>query len=396
METEYENTRFLTDIVPRHQYQPQFEFRMEPNKQLSKINKQTTIIPYKDSLDIPLPPFQYRKQLLLQESKVPTQVKGENNNSSKITPLGIQASSGSQSSYLSLPRTFDDRTTKSVYAPTDIKTHYINIDTKYRNNTSLTTSTNFKWRLYKPIKNTLSIRVASIEIPNNYYSFSYAKQNITFYVKLSSSPSYTTLILPEGNYNVSQLESSLDTLLKTVDLNFTVTLSSITGKTTIQNLVNTFDIKFPLNLTEPFIDLGLAYNLGFQNTEYTNQSTLTGEKFIDILGDHYIFLQIGDYDGIDHSLEMQNLITATAKIIINVDKYSVIMDNGSNFISKEVLFSIPTNITSFDVKLLDSNNKVIDLKNTNFSFTLEIKEIINSHLYTSYNDHLLQNGDTPR
>ena len=88
--------------------------------------------------------------------------------------------------------------------------------------------------------------------------------------------------------------------------------------------------------------------------------------------------------------------STTAKIIVNAEKYSIILDNGSNFISKEVLFSVPTNLAAFDVQLLDANNTIIDLNGTNFSFTLEIVEIVNSKYYSNFSDHLLQNDETPR
>ena len=74
----------------------------------------------------------------------------------------------------------------------------------------------------------------------------------------------------------------------------------------------------------------------------------------------------------------------------------MIYDNGSNFMTKQVDFPNPQNITSFDVQIVDSNNLNVDLLGGNWSCTLELVEILNSEMYTGFSDHLLKNNDTPR
>ncbi len=311
-------------------------------------------------------------------------------------PNYVSNSSGSQSGFQPLPQgtEYVDRTTRSVNYPTDVKKHYINIDTRYRPNILSTTSSNFRWSMSRPIKNCTSIRVASIEIPNNFYAFSKQKENITFYVKLSANPTYTELTISEGNYLPAEFENEINTKLLTVDPNFSAYMNLVTGKLEIENQVNSFDIKFPTNNMPTC--WGIGYNMGFTQTEYLNQTILKPERIIDLVGDLYIFLQIGDYVGIQHEQPNRNILSATAKIVVTVEKYSILFDNGSNFISKEVSFPLPINISSFDVRLFDTNGRFIDLLDTNYSFTVEITEIVNSRLYSSYNDHLLQNNDTTR
>ena len=64
--------------------------------------------------------------------------------------------------------------------------------------------------------------------------------------------------------------------------------------------------------------------------------------------------------------------------------------------TKQVDFSNPQNISSFDVGLVDSNNMTVNLLGGNWSCTLELVEVLNSELYTGFSDHLLKNNDTPR
>jgi hypothetical protein len=305
-------------------------------------------------------------------------------------------SSGSQSGFQPLPQgtEYVDRTTRSVNYPTDIKKHYINIDTRYRPNTTTNTTSNFRWTMARPIKNCISIRVASIEIPNNFYAFSKQKENLNFFVKLSANPSYTELTISEGNYLPAEFEEEVLTQLLTVDPHFSARMNLVTGKLEIENQVNPFDIKFPTNKAPTC--WGLGYNMGFTSTEYTNQTILKPERIVDLVGDTYIFLQIGDYEGIKHERPEGNILSATAKIVVTVEKFAILFDNGSNFISKEVAFPLPINISAFDVRLFDTNSRFIDLLGTNYSFTVEITEILNSRMYSNFNDHLLQNNDTTR
>jgi hypothetical protein len=71
------------------------------------------------------------------------------------------------------------------------------------------------------------------------------------------------------------------------------------------------------------------------------------------------------------------------KIIMTAPKNSVLFDNGANTLTKEYAFNQPTNLTSFPVRLSDPYDQTIDLNGMEFSFTLEIKEVLNSNLYES-------------
>jgi hypothetical protein len=410
------NTR-LQPILPQYDFVPQFDVLLDMGKPLQKkitytsqspvtkqivkpkvVSKEKTlkeglaIVTQNNIIDkeAPIPPYvmnmRFNEQIRQETPLPPPQ-------ETIFTPNP----SGSQAGFQPLPQgnEYSDRTTKSVNYATDVKKHYINIDTRYRPNIGTTTSTNLRWALSRPIKNAISIRVASIEIPNNFYAFSQQKENIIFYVKLSSSPSYTELQISEGNYLPAEMSDEIINQLITIDINFIATVNLITGKFSIENPVNAFDIKFPC-IKNAQTNWGLGYNLGFTYTEYTNQSILKSERIVDLVGDTYIFLQIGDYEGIQHEKPNRNILSATAKIVVTVEKYAILFDNGSNFISKEVLFPSPTNVSSFDVRLFDTNSNFIDLLGTNYSFTVEIVEVLNSRLYSSYSDHLLQNNDTLR
>lgn len=305
--------------------------------------------------------------------------------------------SGSKVSFNLLPPAiqYKDNTTKSAYYSKDVKRHYINIDTRYRSNASVSSTTNFRWRFFQPMKNIISLRIASVEIPNNQYAFSAAKQNITFQIKLASASNYTTITIREGNYSSMELQNEINDAIQNIDASFVFEVNLITGKTLFSHPTQQFNLIFP-QIPDAVSDWGIGYNLGFKNPSYSNKLEYISENVVYIIGDIYYFVRIGDFEGVEHNREGQTRVAATAKIIANAAKYSMIYDNGSNFMTKQVDFPNPQNITSFDVQIVDSNNLNVDLLGGNWSCTLELVEILNSEMYTGFSDHLLKNNDTPR
>jgi hypothetical protein len=52
-------------------------------------------------------------------------------------------------------------------------------------------------------------------------------------------------------------------------------------------------------------------------------------------------------------------------------------------ITKEFIFSQPKDLTHIHVKILDAYNEIVDLQGLNFSFSLEVVEVINHALYNT-------------
>jgi hypothetical protein len=69
--------------------------------------------------------------------------------------------------------------------------------------------TNYIFKLKEPIKNVVSVRLSSIEIPNSFYTFSRARGNVLFQIQYPSSTYSTpgikkyTLEIPAGNWDSS-------------------------------------------------------------------------------------------------------------------------------------------------------------------------------------------------
>ena len=299
---------------------------------------------------------------------------------------------------------YDDRTTFGALYPTDAVSRYISIDSRFRTNPTTTASTDFYVRLPRTYKNIVSIRLASIELPNMWYEFSAERGNISFLVTVGTTTKQITI--PEGNYLsfCALLTAVLDALTAAafpgvatwtfgIPTNTTVFKATIAAADSSSNPV-VFSMNFstlletnnPSVATRPF-DNGIGYFLGFTRSLYINQSSYTGETVPFTVGPNYVFMELDNYEGVESVSFSDSSRTAFAKIIVTGEKGLLIVDNGSNQISKTVKFSQPQNISGFRVRLTDAYGIVLKMA-SNFSFTLELVEALNVNLYNSYRQRI--------
>lgn len=288
-----------------------------------------------------------------------------------------------------------------------LRNRVVNIDGKFRGNISAvlaqagqcnvgtkqlmpdigtpgTTSSYFIFQTARVYKNVSSIKLTSFEFPNVFYTFSSSRNNISFQV--DDGQGYRTVSIPQGNYSsATLLATTIQTIINStsgLNSSYTVAVDPISSKLTIAD-TNTrpFNILFPTTINNPTGN-GIGYNLGFQNTAYNFASTYTAENFPDVVQDTYIYLSINDYNLVEHHEYGQTHFEAIAKITLPSGKNTIVYDNNfTNSSSKQYHFYQPTNISRFEIKLIDAYGEVLDLQGSNFSMTLELEEILDSSIY---------------
>jgi hypothetical protein len=285
---------------------------------------------------------------------------------------------------------FDDKSKISIRYDKDIKTHVLNIDSRFRSYVNSTAknvypeskSSNFVFRPHRAYKNIVSVRLSSLEFPNVSYTFSKDRENITIGIKIAPATSYTYVTITEGNYlSASDLAAEVQKVLQAAfpAQTFTVKYTAISNTIEVAN-GNAFDMDFtPSTVTTPF-DNGLGHYLGFRDLEYTGANSYTGESFPDIYGDTYVYIAINDYNVIEHQDFNNTSFGAFAKIQLNVPKNTMIFDQ-LNTTTKEYFFLQPTNISVLNIRLIDAYGRELDLQGMNFSVTVELKEALNISLY---------------
>jgi len=262
-------------------------------------------------------------------------------------------------------------------------TKVLNIDSLYRRNYFTTNSTDFKLDLNYPIINVVSMKLSNIQLPNTWHNVAADYGNNTFTI------SGDTFIIPDGNYNsqsapikfkylTSPNPSAFSASTYLFDDHFELTLSTETGKSTINNKNgDIFDLKFSEKNDIDSLIHSLAWMLGFRKAEYSGSSSYESEAIFNSNPFSYIYLVIDDNNYTGNELIIGNLRNSVisgnilAIIRVNSSNYGII--NTDSYETQTRVYSHPVRMRKLHIKLLSPEGQVIDLNNMDFSFSLEFE-----------------------
>jgi len=275
----------------------------------------------------------------------------------------------------------------------DIVKHILSIDSRFRENPTLTSSSSsdFFFRLLSPVKNVLRIRITSIEIPNNYYIFSVGRKNVT--IAIVKGDVKTLITVSPGNYAADQMEDALNEAFTAAGLTWlSVTFKEVTGQFTFNGGANAFSIITDVSGSvwpRPF-DYGLGYNLGFTRGTFPSALVGSAQKVTstycaNFAGDPYIFLKINEFDCVRQTVAGSDF-RALAKIVMKDAKNYMNFDDYASQHAKEVTFPIPQDLNRFHIQLLDPYGEPLHMTDTHFSFSIEVLEIRKLSLYNTIRD----------
>uniref|UniRef100_A0A6C0JL38 Uncharacterized protein n=1 Tax=viral metagenome TaxID=1070528 RepID=A0A6C0JL38_9ZZZZ len=322
---------------------------------------------------------------------------------------------------------------KDVHASTtgvrydkNVQIHVISIDSRFRSDQGDNPS-NFLFKLLTPIKNVISVRLSSLEIPNTWYTFSEIRGNTSLIVNVQNAPNSNSLVqsarvvITEGNYTLNTLQTN-DFLFEIFNqlnaafsnVSFSVYFNTISGKITLScfTKVNppaggytyfnqprrlllgappTTGFETPLLVSFNFADSvystrdnnwGLGFNLGYQIKETKYATSHAADSIPDVNDTNYVFLSLNpDWRVVEHNQPDSTQTAAFAKVIVNVPKNDIVYDNGGNTITKQYYLRQPTNISVFNVSILDEYENYIQLEGGHISLTLEVTEVLHASLY---------------
>jgi len=164
-------------------------------------------------------------------------------------------------------------------------TSLLTINSKFRDNYSKNSSTDFTVELNEPYNNVVSIKLASMELINSYYSISEYLQSDRFFIEffqydiLTNTIDQNTIfteqfIVPEGAYNIITLIDTINDLL------------NLNNATPYYNLIQlTYDeIKGKVNFSlysPPGISPATGYNWGF-NINFSDNISSNRPAFLNL------------------------------------------------------------------------------------------------------------------
>jgi hypothetical protein len=114
----------------------------------------------------------------------------------------------------------------------------------------------------------------------------------------------------------------------------------------------------------------------------TSWYVMEAESVPVIVANNYIYLRLNDWDVITHRDFNNAHFFAFAKLMVPTAKNTTVYDNSTtNTTIKEIFFQQPNDINKIVITLYDAYGNILNLQGSDFSFTLEVKEIINLNLY---------------
>lgn len=320
------------------------------------------------------------------------------------------------------PKEFEDKSKLSVRYNKDVKLNTYNIDSRFRayvnpgvlpsntmtnpanpvnqnvfDPTAVSSASHFIFRLPRLVKNAISVKLGSLELPNTFSNFSSTRGNTVFQIRPhGSGPYYNVDIDPDGvsQYfpNVKLFTQAIQTALRSLSIPNASTFECDVDEFGYIYITNTvtgsYDFNFAYNpLQIPIFDpLGVSMGFSTSQTLYQNITLSTSSSLIakylpDLNTDDYIYLRINDYSTVIPQTINDTYFNVFAKIPITVDKGFVIYDNDSiNPTPKIYRFLLPTNIQQLDIQLLDRTGAEL-IFDGNYSMTIEIEEVLSQALY---------------
>lgn len=268
----------------------------------------------------------------------------------------------------------------------------LNINSCFRHNYFQTNPTDFLYNLPVEIKNVISIRLVSIEIPNSWYLFSSKKKNNIFYVvvydKTNKTEKRYKIEIEDGNYSFENFENYLNTRFfyeseieyPLSNIKFSInpnSLKSIFEVINDDNSVYSYSLEFSLDINQNIINTA-GWILGFRLANYIDIDKQVSEGLFDAGGDRYVYLSINDFQYNNNNLNIvcfdKNILKddVIAKIPMDNGKLSLVINDNNNNLAKLRRYNGPINLSKLQIKLLDQFGSVIDLNNMDFSMTLEL------------------------
>jgi hypothetical protein len=286
---------------------------------------------------------------------------------------------------------------------TRVITKCLNIDTRFRENMFQSQSSDFLLQLPFKLNKVVSMQLSAIELPISFYGISASYGNNQFQITIFQDPlceceSFSkTIIIPDGNYNASDLINTINNCLHDNDdifssIQFILDIKesgSGTGKIKIEPIAGCSDdiIQEIIIDFNPTIDncnqsvntTHIGINLGFLKSRYSGAINYISDTLIEPASIRYVYLAINDYNNsandhfisaFNNSILQPNIL---ARISIKGGYFSLVMENDFSIISEPRKYFGPVDIQKLHIRLLDEHGRIIQMNNANYSFCLNFK-----------------------
>ena len=297
---------------------------------------------------------------------------------------------------------------------TRVITKCLNIDTRFRDNITLTSSSDFLVNLPIRLQKVVSMQITALEIPVSFYGISAKYGNN--YFNISATQQLTdeadifeeskVVIVPDGNYNATDFIDTINTLISGTNadgspldpnslFNYVIFRLDVsqTGSGTAKVFIETtgnlaytiksIDVDFSLDINgnpdKKPVTSKIGMNLGFLKRKYLGATQYESETLVEPATVRYIYLAIDDFNNnvnnhfisaFNNSILSPNIL---ARISIKGSYFSLMMESDLNTTSEPRKYFGPVDIQKMHIQVYDDHGRILDMNNSNFSFCLIFK-----------------------
>jgi len=287
----------------------------------------------------------------------------------------------------------------------ETKRKYVNLDTKFRDDYTYNSNATCNITLPDRLTNVKSIMVCNVEIPLTFYNISENLGNNCFSVTNTNTNVTTLIIVPDGNYNISQLTTFINRRTTLINSLFSFQQSS-NGffskfvNTSSETFIVNFDVNFDVNKIGTPDTIGsfdkynfkskLGWILGYRLREYTfgivddASTSPQSECFINVNGPKYLYLVIDEFSQKNPNsfISPQSGFSMSKNILARISINSASFPFGSilpanNFngllLTDKRNYGGAIDIKKMNVQLVNESGIPMNLNGLDFSFCLEVE-----------------------
>lgn len=262
----------------------------------------------------------------------------------------------------------------------------LEINSRDRNLLQYASPSEFRWRLYRPLKDIVKIQIAGGTIPGCLYNINKEWNSFTF----QEGTKKWNVTIPPGRYTYETLcttfASSINSL-PGITNSYAVSIDGITGVFVLQRLTGVANYSF-LFLTGDHVDYYDQNNslqkintpaklLGFGRADYSNiGNSLKSPNVVDL---EFILNRAYVYINHDNTQDLNTIERSVGRQQPHAVIYFDELRNNYKFLNKETFeplyFSYPapiSRIATLDISLRDEFDRCIDLNGRDFTLMLEV------------------------
>jgi len=273
----------------------------------------------------------------------------------------------------------------------DIKTKYVNIDTRFQDDYNTMQFADVTFKLPQQITNVKSIKVTNIEIPASFYPFSLRRKN-TFFKITDDTNNIVVIRINDCYYTKDSIIRAISDELSSTDISFEFHMESddtykmdFHNNSSTKNYTIEFNVDENGNTDKYNLKSKLGWCLGFREHTYklNSQTKIVSEAILNLNPFCYLYVSVDDFHSHNPNSfiapSMHSYMNPNILCRISLDPLTYVFGGliVANHLSGKLLTDTRTyegksDIQKLRIQILDEFGVVVDLNHMDFAFALEI------------------------